>query len=125
MTENEARQKASELNASYHLLLHSTDQLDTADEQVMAEIKRKFLECEQEFDELRREHPQLFVNLEQKYRQACAGKLKTKSQWPKRVELAIEDLGIVPASSNLLHFAYEEDLDVYGNPKQLPHFPPQ
>ena len=41
------------------------------------------------------------------------------------VELAIEDLGIVPASSNLLHFAYEEDLDVYGNPKQLPHFPPQ
>jgi hypothetical protein len=117
MTENEARQKAVELDHRYRLLLRSTDQLDGRDNQILADIKRKFAACEQEFDYLLHEHPQLFQHLEAKYKLANAGKLETKSLWPKK------DAPRVPAAADLINFAYEEDLDLFGAPKEKPHFP--
>ena len=92
--------------------------------ELVHEIRRKYTACEQELEDLRREYPQLLAKLEEKYRLACAGRLETKSRWPKRDARAIKYWGNVPTLSDLIDFAYEEDLDLFGEPKQFSHFPP-
>ena len=117
MTEKQARQKTVELESRYRLLLHSTDQVGGADATLVAGNQSRFTACEEIFAGLLKAHPYLFEHLKKKYKLACGGNLKTKSSWPKKGEYG-------EAASDLLNFAYEEDLDLFGTPTQVPHFGP-
>jgi hypothetical protein len=112
MTETEARQKLVELDHRFRLLVDSTDRLIGHDHQPIVEIRRKLFVKNRNLDDIYREHPQLLANLERKYREASAtGKLKTS---PKRDAL---HFGFPPNTSDLMSFAYQENLDLFGEVK--------
>ena len=114
MTEKQAREKAVQLENHYRMLLNSADRFGSVDA-IVAGIQRKFAAYDQEFAVLLKEHPQLFRHLEERYRLACNGTLKTKSRWPKK--------GATRNASDLMAFAHEEDLDLFGEPKAFLYSP--
>jgi hypothetical protein len=116
MTETEAPRKLVEFDRRFRLLLDSSDRLIGHDQQPIVEIRRKLFVCNRELDDIYREHPHLLANLEWKYRHASAiGKLKTS---PKRDAI---HFGFPPNASDLMSFAYQENLDLFGKRKPTPY----
>jgi hypothetical protein len=114
VTENQAREKAVQLDEHCRTLLNSAGRFGGVDA-IVASIQRRFAACGQEFAALLKDHPQLFKHLKQRYKLACNGTLKSKSHWPKK--------GATGNASDLMDFAYEEDLDLFGAPKDVLYSP--
>ena len=113
MTEKQAWKNAIILAQRYWQLLHSTGQTD-GDKEFVAGLQPELLACEEEFAGLLEAHPQLFEQLKQKYRMACKGYMQTKNLWPTKDATA--------NPSDLMKFAYEENLNLFGAPRELPNF---
>ena len=100
MTEEHAQEKAVDLDQCYRLLLHATDPA-RGDAALIAEIQWRFAACEEEFAGLLQEHPRLFEHLK------------------KRHQLAYN---FDPTAEDLIAFAWEQDLDLFGVPTRAPQF---
>jgi hypothetical protein len=112
MTEDDARRKLVEIDHRYRVLIHSSQELG-------GETRRKYFTCQQEFSNVRREYPLLSAELEEKYRQACARRLRVKNRRRNRNGQPVENRSMVPTTSDLLNFAYRESLDLFGQPKDV------
>ena len=115
MTEKQAREKTVQLEERYRTLLNSAGRFGGVGA-IVAAIQRKCAACGQEFAAVLKEHPQLFKHLKQRYKLACNGTLKSKSPWPKK--------GATGNASDLMDFAYDEDLNLFGAPKDVLYSPP-